>query len=148
MGWPVGRKVAGVLGAMALAGGIAGAVQARMDAPSGEKAGLSARDTLRLVFRNGAIALPDNASCRNVVSPDIASPTLGDWVASILSHLEPAEGISGITAGCDRVQERLQCQMHVSRRNGEEVWQWGVRFAADDRSHVIDRTSIVCDATG
>ncbi len=107
-----------------------------------------AKDAIRLVFHNAALPLPDTDSCEAVDTSGLPNPTLGDWLAGILAAFEPAPGTSGLTAGCEGALGALICHVHVSRSSAEEVWTWGVRFAADGRSGLIDPTSIVCDASG
>lgn len=121
---------------------LAGAAQAQAPDPHGAKA------ALQLVFRNHALPLPGTPSCRGVDTTGLPQPTLGDWLAGILAELPPAEGRSGILAGCEGDLGRLRCRVHVSRASGEEVWRWGVRFTADGRTGRIAPESILCDSAG
>lgn len=139
------RRPAWHAGLLALLGGIPPGV-AGAQAPEPDLH--SAKAALRLVFRNGALPLPDTPSCRGVDTTGLANPTLGDWLAGILAELPPAPGTSGITAGCEGGADGLRCRVHVSRASGEEVWTWGVRFTADGRTGMIEPASIVCDSSG
>lgn len=108
----------------------------------------SAKGAIRLLFHNAALRLPDTPSCRGVDTTGIVNPTLGDWLAGILAELRPATGTSGVSAGCEGEIRALRCHVHVSRASGEEVWRWGVTFAANGHTGTIQASTIRCASAG
>jgi len=107
------------------------------------------REVFALLARASGVSLVGNGSCDGVV-PEVAAPTLADWVDYNLSVLEGDQiRIDAECAQADAPGE-WQCDVtfHADFADSPDPWTWGVRFRLRDSDRSLVQDSIICTGAG
>ena len=110
----------------------------------------TAKDIIEAVMANSQAALSDS-SCKGF-GTEISDKTIGRYLAGYLAELSAPDGgnslATSVTPGTEAGLAVYVCRLMVRHAKGEDVWSWGVQFAArqDDGSVVFG--SIRCLGAG
>lgn len=107
------------------------------------------KQILKYLFGNLDVPLSAGKDCRNVgTSP--GDRTIGDFLSGFWSEHANQQGSNWlkISAEPDEGGASWICTVMLHRKDGEEVWGWGVRFRVGMQAKRVIRTSFQCLGAG
>lgn len=116
---------------------------------AGEPAPPSTKEVIRLLLASHRVKLEVDPTCQGVGS-DLQDRDLGDYLAGLLAEYTQGEGQNRIDVLSEPSErpEAWRCIVNLTRRNGEEVWSWGVSFLVRKRDRKIIPGSYRCPGAG
>ncbi|MBI5486635.1 MAG: hypothetical protein HY905_04840 [Deltaproteobacteria bacterium] len=107
------------------------------------------REVFAVLARASGVSLAGNPSCDGVV-PEVAAPTLADWVDYNLSVLEGDQIQIGAECVAADAAGEWQCDVtfHADFADSPDPWTWGVRFRLRDSDRSLVEDSILCTGAG
>ena len=121
------------------------------DAADDEKPPVTAEELLGALIRHHAVEVPrlDVNGCRMAMRRE-GRATVGDYLAFLVSRMDPKNGGSGVASGCQAAgaDGRRICEVTFQTGAGtESLWHYGLRFTLDRRGKIDPRT-LACPGAG
>jgi len=101
---------------------------------AGEPTPPAPKEVIRLLLASHRVRLDVHSTCRGVGS-ELKDRDLGDYLAGLLAEYTQGEGQNRIEVLSESSErpDAWRCTVNITRRNGEEVWSWGVSFLVRKR---------------
>ena len=116
---------------------------------AGEPAPPSAKEVIRLLLASHRVKLAVHPTCHGVGS-DPKDRDLGDYLAGLLAEYTQGEGQNRLEVLSEPSErpDAWRCTVNLTRRNGEEVWSWGVSFLVRKHDQKVIPGSYRCVGAG
>lgn len=111
------------------------------------------KEILHYVIQNQDVSLASIPSCKNGET-DLKDPTLGGYVSTYLAEHTNRSGQNFwlVTSAPEKALSKegpvWNCDAKICRRDGEEVWAWGVTFQVRASDRMVLRDSFRCTGAG
>jgi hypothetical protein len=104
---------------------------------------------IRLLLAAHKVKLGVHETCHRVGS-DFADKDLGDYIAGLLAEYTRKEGQNALVVSSEPSEraDAWQCAVMFTRRDGEEVWSWGVSFLVSKKTRKSIPGSFRCPGAG
>lgn len=116
---------------------------------AGEPAPPSTKEVIRLLLASHRVKLAVHPTCHGVGS-DLQDRDLGDYLAGLLAEYTQGEGQNRLEVQSEPSErpDAWRCTVNLTRRDGEEVWSWGVSFLVRKRDRKVLPDSYRCLGAG
>ena len=106
----------------------------------------AAKDVINAALESAHVSLTTHESCRGV-GTDTRDATVGQFLSGFLAELAAETGQNQVLTTVSENADGWLCRLMVRRRDGEQVWSWGLEFVFR-KDGTLDPQSYRCVGAG